>query len=143
MGADGAQRSGRAVPRHAPQRVRRHEGPPLRGGHSVHAIPRPSAAPRGEAPVTDHAAFHAFVRGRVQMVGFRWFALHAAEQWGVEGWVRNCPDGSVEVEASGPRERLERFIEDLRRGPSSARVSGVDVEWLSRLPNHRDFQITH
>jgi acylphosphatase len=91
--------------------------------------------------VTDRSAFHALVRGRVQMVGFRWFTLHAAEQWGAEGWVRNCPDGSVEVEACGPRERLEGFIEDLRRGPSSSRVTEIDVEWLSHDPGHRGFQI--
>ena len=91
--------------------------------------------------MSDKAAFRAVVRGRVQMVGFRWFTVDAAQGHGVEGWVRNLIDGSVEVEASGPRPALEAFLEDLHRGPISSRVTGVDIRWLTSLPVHHGFQI--
>jgi acylphosphatase len=67
------------------------------------------------------------VKGRVQGVGFRWFAVRAAEQLGVVGWVRNCDDGSVEVVARGTPESLLRLEADLRRGPEAARVTDVTV----------------
>jgi acylphosphatase len=76
-------------------------------------------------------------------VGFRWFVLDAAERCGVQGWVRNQRDGSVEAEASGPRPHLEAFAEELRRGPVSARVTGVDLDWLPTPREHDGFQIRH
>lgn len=89
------------------------------------------------------AAFHAIVHGRVQGVGFRWFTVYAAERNGVSGWVRNCRDRTVEVEASGPREALEAFLEDLHQGPASAHVTEVSVDWLPTVPEHGDFHVTH
>jgi acylphosphatase len=68
---------------------------------------------------------HAVVAGRVQGVGFRWFAVHAAREAGVGGFVRNLADGSVEVEAEGPPEAVEAFLGAIRRGPPAARVEGV------------------
>ncbi len=69
------------------------------------------------------------IRGDVQGVGFRYFAQHRAVQAGIHGFVRNLPDGAVEVEAEGPAEALERFLVVLRQGPRLARVEGVDVTW--------------
>jgi len=68
------------------------------------------------------------IAGRVQGVGFRWFAHDAAAREGIHGWVRNRPDGSVEVAAEGERESLDRFEAAVRRGPGSARVEQFDVE---------------
>jgi acylphosphatase len=65
--------------------------------------------------------------GRVQGVGFRFFAESAARVEGLSGWVRNRPDGSVEVFAEGDREAVFRFEGKLRRGPPGARVEDVDV----------------
>ena len=65
------------------------------------------------------------VRGRVQGVGFRWFARKAAGELGLRGWVRNLPDGSVEVLAAGPADALASLEQRLRNGPPSARVSEV------------------
>ena len=67
------------------------------------------------------------IRGRVQAVGFRFFAENAARREGVSGWVRNLDDGSVEAHAEGDREALDRFELALRRGPASARVDDVEV----------------
>lgn len=65
------------------------------------------------------------VSGRVQGVGFRWFVREAARQHRLAGWVRNRPDGSVELEASGDDTGFRQFIEIIRRGPPGARVDDV------------------
>jgi len=71
------------------------------------------------------------VSGRVQGVGFRFFAVGVAEQLGITGWVRNLNDGRVEVVAYGVRGMLEVMIARLRQGPSAATVSDVDVAWCA------------
>jgi acylphosphatase len=93
--------------------------------------------------MADRAAFHAVIRGRVQMVGFRFFAVRVAEEWGVAGWVRNRRDGAVEVEAVGRREALDDFLDELRRGPPSARVTAVDLQWLDEIPEVHGFSVEH
>ena len=68
------------------------------------------------------------VSGRVQGVGFRYFALDAARREGVHGYVTNNPDGTVEAIAEGDAESVERFERALRRGPSRSRVEHVTVD---------------
>jgi acylphosphatase len=68
------------------------------------------------------------IAGRVQGVGFRMFAQDAAAIEGVHGWVRNREDGRVEVFVEGDQESVDRVERVLRRGPSGARVEGVEVE---------------
>jgi len=65
--------------------------------------------------------------GRVQGVGFRWFVRGVARRLGVSGWVRNLPDGSVEVAAGGPEPVLAAFTAALRAGPPGARVDQLDL----------------
>ena len=62
--------------------------------------------------------------GRVQGVGFRWWACLEARRLGIRGTVRNLPDGCVEVHAAGPAEDLAPFLQALRAGPPAAFVSG-------------------
>jgi len=62
------------------------------------------------------------VLGRVQGVGFRWFVRQQARRWGVRGWVRNRPDGSVEIAASGSPEALDGLLAAVHRGPPGAEV---------------------
>lgn len=88
------------------------------------------------------AAFHALARGRVQGVGFRYFTQRAAARLGVlDGYVRNTPDGAVEVVATGDKNKLTEFLSELRRGPSYSRVTTVDAEWLDKIPDIRGFDI--
>jgi acylphosphatase len=68
------------------------------------------------------------ITGRVQGVGFRWFAVDAARREGLHGWVRNLADGRVEVEAEGETEAMARFEAALWRGPSRARVDDVAID---------------
>ena len=72
------------------------------------------------------SALHVVVRGRVQGVGFRWFVREQARPLGVAGWVRNRPDGCVEVAASGDADVLSRFRGLLREGPPGASVTAID-----------------
>jgi acylphosphatase len=76
------------------------------------------------------------VAGRVQGVGFRYFTEAAAAREGILGWVRNTPDGRVEVSAEGDSEALERFERNLRHGPPGARVERVDVDDM--IPTGRE-----
>jgi acylphosphatase len=68
------------------------------------------------------------IGGRVQGVGFRFFAESAGQREGLSGWVRNLPDGRVEIEAEGEVEAVERFEWAIRHGPPAARVETVDVD---------------
>ena len=77
--------------------------------------------------MAEMACFHAVVRGRVQGVGFRYFARQRADVHGVSGFVRNQPDGTVEVHAEGAAEALAAFEGDLRRGPSFGEVAETVV----------------
>lgn len=65
------------------------------------------------------------ITGRVQGVGYRWWAERQARALALDGWVRNCPDGSVELLAIGDEVALERMIEACRGGPPAAAVAGV------------------
>ena len=67
------------------------------------------------------------IAGRVQGVGFRYFTEDAAHREGVHGWVRNLPDGRVEVAADGDAESIARFEQSIRRGPRGARVDAFEV----------------
>jgi len=71
----------------------------------------------------------AHVHGRVQGVGFRAFAYESAQSLGVAGTVKNCRDGSVRVEAEGPRNLLDRLLILLKEGPPAGRVTSVSEEW--------------
>jgi acylphosphatase len=75
------------------------------------------------------------IAGRVQGVGFRFFAEAAAMREGVHGWVRNLPDGRVEARLEGDAESVARVEAALRRGPPSSRVDEVTVE--EQAPNAR------
>ncbi|MBV7429834.1 MULTISPECIES: acylphosphatase [unclassified Acidovorax] len=70
---------------------------------------------------------HLLIRGHVQGVGYRWSLVQAALQRGVQGWVRNRRDGSVEALATGPADAVQSLIDWARHGPPQARVDAVDV----------------
>lgn len=72
-------------------------------------------------------ARHYLISGRVQGVGYRYFAQRAAREFGLTGWTRNLDDGTVEVHANGILAQLENFESRLRQGPRSADVRSVAV----------------
>jgi acylphosphatase len=65
----------------------------------------------------------------VQGVGFRYQARSRAQSLGLDGFVRNLPDGSVEAAFEGDEQRVESMIEWCRRGPAGARVEDVETVW--------------
>lgn len=73
------------------------------------------------------AMTHVSIRGRVQGVGYRAWTADEARRRGLEGWVRNRRDGSVEAVLSGAEDVIADMLAACRRGPSSARVDTVDA----------------
>ena len=82
------------------------------------------------------------VEGLVQGVGFRYFVQQHARQLGLAGWVRNLPNGDVEIMAEGTRKFVESLIGYVRRGPRSAVVSNTDVIWTEPGGQFENFDIT-
>jgi acylphosphatase len=74
----------------------------------------------------DRIAIRLVITGRVQGVGYRWWARGEARRLGLDGWVRNRRDGSVELVAAGPVAAVAELAERCWRGPASAQVLGVD-----------------
>ena len=81
------------------------------------------------------------ITGRVQGVGFRWFAHDAAAREGVDGWVRNLPDGRVEAEIEGELDAVDRVEAALRRGPVTSRVEDVNVDERAPVGRRTGFSI--
>jgi acylphosphatase len=79
--------------------------------------------------------------GRVQGVGFRYFALDAARREGLNGYVMNHDDGTVEAVAEGEAGALERFERSLRRGPSRSRVEHVTIDEVEPALGNTGFNI--
>ena len=67
------------------------------------------------------------IEGSVQGVGYRFFAVDEARKLGLEGWIRNRSDGSVEALVSGRTKQIESFVAICMRGPPGARVTNVDM----------------
>ena len=81
------------------------------------------------------------VSGRVQGVGFRYFTEAVAARETVYGWVRNTPDGRVEISAEGEAPSIDRFEIGIRQGPAGARVDHVEVEIATPSGNNSGFLI--
>jgi acylphosphatase len=81
------------------------------------------------------------VSGRVQGVGFRYYTWDAAQREGLTGWVRNTPDGDVEVWAEGEIGALDRFEASVHRGPGGARVRNVDRDVQPATGEYHEFFI--
>ena len=90
---------------------------------------------------SSRARLRAVVHGYVQGVGFRYYVLSRARLASVYGFVRNRPDGTVEVVAEGERVALEQLLEAVERGPIGASVSYVEREWLPYEGRFRRFEI--
>lgn len=82
------------------------------------------------------------VRGKVQGVLYRASTVTKAQQLGVNGFVRNEPDGSVYMEAEGNEDKLNELIAWCRVGPPRARVDEVAVETHATLSSFTDFRVS-
>ena len=88
------------------------------------------AGAEGTPLVEEPVRLTAWVHGRVQGVGMRWWIRSRALERGLSGWARNTDDGRVEVVAEGPRAAVEGFLETLREGPGRpGHVTAVTERW--------------
>jgi len=94
----------------------------------------------GEVTVAERLEIR--VTGIVQGVAFRWYTRERAGELGLVGWVRNLPDGSVQLLAEGPREDLERLLLWCGQGPPSARIRKLAPRWTAATGEFDDFRIT-
>lgn len=86
---------------------------------------------------------HIFVGGRVQGVGFRMYAVDQAEELNLTGWVRNLPDGRVEIVAEGEETDIVAFCEWCRSGPESAQVAGIKTAFSDPCGEFDSFNIRY
>ncbi|MCO5971048.1 acylphosphatase [Actinoallomurus soli] len=87
----------------------------------------------------EHVRLTAWVRGRVQGVGFRWWVRSRALELGLLGSASNLVDGRVEVIAEGPRKACEDLLGLLRGGTTPGRVTGVSERWTESRGGLRGF----
>lgn len=127
--------------------LRRHPAIPAREGNDRH--PRTSHCTLALRQVWEYS-FHAvalkqlqlIVRGRVQGVYFRASTQREARRLGLSGWVKNRPDGTVEVLVEGEETSIRELYSWAQKGPGAARVERVDARWRSFTGEFPDFRIT-
>lgn len=93
--------------------------------------------------MSENATVHMVLKGRVQMVGFRWFAYQWAGDFDLSGWVKNNIDGTVEIEVEGKKSRIESFIKEMKTGPRFALVDNMDIKWKSFQNEYRKFEVRY
>jgi acylphosphatase len=87
-------------------------------------------------------ARHVRIYGRVQGVFFRAWTEEQAKALGVNGWVRNCPDGRVEAHVEGEEAAVEAMIDGMRKGPRSAEVEDLRT-WEADVCDFDSFEVRH
>jgi acylphosphatase len=109
--------------------------PPAAGGRQEGPAPRGDMVPGEQSPgetglaLAKTVRLTAWLRGRVQGVGFRWWARSRALELGLTGWAENLADGRVKVVAEGPREACAQLLELLDRGDTPGQVQHVTHRW--------------
>jgi acylphosphatase len=86
---------------------------------------------------------HIIVSGKVQGVGFRYFSQMKAVQYGITGWAKNLADGSVEIVASGSKDQLDPFIEDLRVGNPFSKINNIEITESRIIEDYHSFTIKY
>ena len=84
---------------------------------------------------------HVFFEGRVQGVGFRWTVKNLARSYDVTGWVRNLPDGRVELQAAGEHDEVDAFLEAIEESDLKSHIKKVDVTVIPPPADFRGFEI--
>ena len=85
--------------------------------------------------------YHLYVNGIVQGVGFRWYTQRIGNRIGVSGWVKNLPDGRVEIVVEGEDEKVERFLRELKEGYLGRNISEIEKNEEVYKGEFIDFEI--
>ena len=83
------------------------------------------------------------VSGKVQGVGYRYFAQMKAVQFRITGWAKNRSDGTVEMVITGTKENLDLFIEEIRRGNPFSTVDQIEIHEVQRTEKYSSFTIKY
>ncbi len=86
---------------------------------------------------------YAVFAGTVQGVGFRYFVRNVAKKMGVKGYVRNLPDGTVEVVAEADEKTLREFLKAIEKGPPLAEVTDIRYQFEDKDGGFTDFEILY
>ena len=81
--------------------------------------------------------------GRVQGVGFRYFAESIADKYSVKGYVRNTVNGKVEIVSQGEEEEVRAFIEEVKKGPAFSVITGASLEEIPGNKSYNTFEIKY
>lgn len=84
---------------------------------------------------------HIIVSGSVQAVGFRYYAYTNAFMLGLTGWVRNCDDGTVEIEVQGADESLAEYLRIVKKGSRYSEVEHLEVDYIEAVEHESSFKI--
>ena len=87
--------------------------------------------------------YYAICRGYVQGIGFRFFVQHHADSLGLNGWVRNLPDGSVDMEVDGEESNILNFLNTVKTGHPWAKVRSLNYEEKPCTEPYKEFFIKH
>lgn len=85
---------------------------------------------------------HIIISGRVQGVGFRYFAVSLASRYHITGWVRNLYNGDVEMEAEGNSTRLTLFLQEIQEGNRFVRVRNMEISEIP-LAHDKDYKVVY
>lgn len=86
-------------------------------------------------------AVRAIVKGRVQGVGYRWFAKENANRFNLNGYVKNLPNGDVEVFVEGDREKVTQYLRLLQNGPSFSSIIDFEVNHFPYKKSFTQFKV--
>ena len=87
--------------------------------------------------------YELIIKGRVQGVGYRFFARRKASKYGLTGYVKNLFNGDVKIIVRGKDDKINLFLEDLKRGPSLSVVIDIIKTELTGCKEYKDFSITY
>ncbi len=91
--------------------------------------------------ISGKVSVHILVSGKVQGVAFRYNARNIASQLGVGGWIKNLPNGKVELMAEGSKNLVEEMVKWCKKGPRMAVVEDMEVNWLPYSGKYNQFQL--
>ena len=87
--------------------------------------------------------YNLLLSGRVQGVGFRYFAEARASRYNIKGYVKNTYDNRVEIVCQGELDNLDKFILEVKKGPSFSHITNVEMEEIKNSPVYKSFEIKY